>query len=241
MRKAIVLAAGLIPLAAAAAEPPPPPPPLWAGKAELSFVSTSGNTDVQTFGAGVELHYKPLPWSADARVSYVRSETSGEVNARSLAAMLRGARNLTPRLDVFVQADYLKDTFAGIDRRLAGTAGVEYAVVETDRQELKARVGAGYTKENRVQGADRSFASGLAGFGYKYKLTETTDLSDEFAFTEDLKDTGDWRIANTFAITVAINKVFSLKASHDLQYLREPVEGFGRTDTITKVALVAAF
>jgi putative salt-induced outer membrane protein len=240
MKKALCVLALLCPVAAAFAETPAPPP-LWSGKGEISFVSTSGNTDVQTLGAGLEVHYKPLPWSADAKASFVRSETSGQVNARSLAGMLRGARSLTPRLDVFVQGDYLKDTFAGIDRRLSGSGGVAYGLLKTDRQSLQARVGVGYTKEDRVQGADRSFASGLAGLGWTYKLTPTTDLTEDFGFTADLKESSDWRIANVFAVNVAINKTFSLKASHELQYLRQPVEGFGRTDTITKAALVAQF
>ena len=40
---------------------------------------------------------------------------------------------------------------------------------------------------------------------------------------------------------VAINKILSLKASHTLAYLNEPVPGFGKTDTITSIALVAKF
>lgn len=46
-----------------AQEPPAPPtqPPLWSGKGELSFVSTTGNSDTQTLGTGLDVAYQPLP------------------------------------------------------------------------------------------------------------------------------------------------------------------------------------
>ena len=41
---------------------PAPPPPLWFGKAELAFLSTSGNTDTSSVGGNVEVNYNPKPW-----------------------------------------------------------------------------------------------------------------------------------------------------------------------------------
>jgi putative salt-induced outer membrane protein len=222
-------------------EPPAGPPPVWSGKAEASFVSTTGNTDVQTIGAGFELDYKKDVWDGLAKGTFVQGKTDGTTTARTIAGELRGGRHLSPRFELFVEGDYFKNEFAGIDRRLSGVGGGAYSVVKTPAQELKLQAGVGYTKEDRLTGGDKSFANGQAGLLYKIKLSSTTDLSEEFAYVESFKDSSDWRIANTFSISVAINKVFSLKASHNLAYLNEPVPGFGKTDTITTVALVAKF
>ena len=226
-----------------AADPPPPagPPPVWSGKAEASFVSTTGNTDVQTIGAGIEVDYKKDVWDGLAKGTFVQGKTNGETTARTIAGELRGGRHLSPRFELFAQGDYFKNEFAGIDRRLSAIGGGAYSVVKTDAQELKLQAGAGYTKENRVDGGDRSFGTGEAGLLYKWKVSKTTDLSEEFSYVESFKDSKDWRIANTFSVSVAINTIFSLKASHNLAYLNEPVPGFGKTDTITSVALVAKF
>jgi putative salt-induced outer membrane protein len=226
------------------AEEPPapvPPPPVWSGKAEASYVSTTGNTDVQTIGAGLEIDYKKDVWNGLAKGTFVQGKTNGETTARTIAGELRGARNLSPRFELFVQGDYFKNEFAGIDRRLSGEGGAAYSVVKTPAQELKFQAGVGYTKEDRLVGENKSFVSGQAGLLYKIKVSSTTDLSEEFSYVESFKDSSDWRIANTFSVTVAINKTFSLKASHNLAYLNEPVPGFGKTDTITSVALVAKF
>ncbi len=226
---------------AAAEEPPAGPPPVWSGKAEASYVSTSGNTSVQTIGAGVEVDYKKDIWDGLAKGAFVQGKTDGATTARTIAAELRGGRHFTPRFELFAQGDYFKNEFAGIEHRISGVGGAAYSAVQTPAQELKLQAGVGYTKETRVNGGDRSFATGLAGFLYKIKLSSTADLSDEFSYVESFKDSSDWRIANAFSVSVAINKVFSLKASHTLAYLNEPVPGFGKTDTITSVALVAKF
>jgi putative salt-induced outer membrane protein len=221
--------------------PPPGPPPVWSGKAEASYVGTTGNTNVQTIGAGLEIDYKKDVWDGLAKGAFVQGKTDGATTARTIAGELRGGRHLSPRFELFVEGDYFKNDFAGIDRRLSGVGGGAYSVVKTPNQELKLQAGVGYTKEDRLAGEDKSFANGQAGLLYKIKLSATTDLSEEFSYVESFKDSSDWRIANTFSVSVAMNKVFSLKASHNLAYLNEPVPGFGKTDTITTVALVAKF
>ncbi len=66
---AIVLAFSV---AAFGEEPPPAgPPPLWSGKAEGSFVSTTGNTDVQTIGASLEIDCKRDLWNGLAKGAFV--------------------------------------------------------------------------------------------------------------------------------------------------------------------------
>jgi putative salt-induced outer membrane protein len=237
----VFLGLATVAAAADAPAPPAPPPPLWAGQAEVSFVSTTGNTDVQTFGAAGQLTYHPAPWTFDAKAAFLRGETDGEVKARSFSALLRGGRNLTPRLEAYVQGDYLKNTFAGIDQRISGEGGLAYALLPGPAHTLKAQAGLGYVNEKRIVGDDRSFAAAKGGLLYKWKFSKTGELSDELTGTADLKDSKDWRATNTFAVAAALSTKLSLKLSHALAYLNEPVPGFHKTDTITSFALVAKF
>jgi putative salt-induced outer membrane protein len=110
---ALAVAAPLIAEEAA----PPPPPPLWSGKGELSFVATSGNSDTQTVGAGLEIAWQPVPWSLAFKAADIRNESDGEEKANSFAAMLRGARTFSARFEAFARGDYRKDRFAGIESR----------------------------------------------------------------------------------------------------------------------------
>ncbi len=223
------------------APPPAPPPPLWTGKGELSFVSTSGNTSTQTLGLSAEVEYKPMPWAFLAKAAFVRAESDGDVKAKAFTGLLKGSRKLFDHVDAFVQAGYMRNRFAGIDDRYAGEVGLGYGVLTEGPHLLHAEVGFGYTKEKRVLGDDKSFASFRLGAQYKFVISKTADFTDEPQFVQDLKDTGDWRFSNTAALSASISSVFSLKLSHTLNYLKEPPTGFGRTDTITSAAIVAKF
>lgn len=227
--------------AAALAEEPPKPPPLWSGKVEASYVATSGNSDTQTIGAAGEVEYQPLPWSAKAKIEFVRAEADGQVNARSFGALLRGARKLSPRLETYAQGAYVENTFAGIDHRVAGEGGLAFLLIPPEPHSLKVESGLGYTKETRTDGDDHSFGTARVGLLYKWKFSKTADFSEEASWTESLKDSKDWRFANAAAVSAGLTTVLSIKVSYVLQTLNEPVPGKKKTDTITSAALVAKF
>ncbi len=217
-----------------------PPPPRWSGRSELSYVATAGNTSTQTLGAGGELAWRPGPWLTRTRVNFVRATTDGTQNARSLNAELRQSRDLTPRLGTFVDTSYLRDTFSGIEHRIGVDAGLAWTAAAAPH-ELKLDAGVGYTHENRLLQPDRSFATGTLRAGYRTHLTSTTEIRDDAALTANLQQARDWRVANTAAVIVGLNGSLSLKFSYALNYLREPVPGFKRADTVTSAALVAHF
>jgi len=223
------------------ADEPPKPPPLWSGKAEVSYVATSGNSDTKTLGAAGEAEYQPLPWSAKLKLEFVRAESNGVVSARSFAGLLRGARKLSARLETYAQGTYLKNTFAGIDHRLAGEAGVAYLILPGETHTLKSEAGLGYTKEDRTNGDDRSFGTGRLGLLYKWKFSKTAEFSEEVSFTESLKDSSDWRFDSATSLSASMTSVFSVKLSYVIHTLNEPVPGKKKTDTITSAALVAKF
>ncbi len=227
--------------ALAAADEPPKPPPLWSGKAEVSYVATSGNSDTKTLGAAGETEYQPGPWSGKLKLEFVRAEADGKENARSFAGLLRGARKLSARLETYAEGTYLENTFSGIDHRVAGEGGLAYLLVGPEPHSLKFEGGIGYTKEDRSNGDDRSFATGRLGLLYKWKFSKTAEFSEEASFTESFKDSKDWRFANTASVSAGLTTVLSVKISHALQTLNEPVPGKKKTDTITSAALVAKF
>src|SRR5262244_4119571 len=94
---------------------PAGPPPIWSGSAEVSFLSTSGNTSTSSFGGAVEVDYKPAPWAVIFKANYLHAETDHLTTAEQFGGSLKGIRDLTTRLDVFAGAAYLRNRFSGID------------------------------------------------------------------------------------------------------------------------------
>jgi putative salt-induced outer membrane protein len=227
------------------AQPPaaagPPPPPRWERKAELSLVSTGGNTDTQTLGLGASVIFRPGTWTTEARTAFVRSENMNIETAKTFIADVRESRALTPRAEVFGRYGYLSDPFAGIDHRSTVDGGVGYKLLLGPVHTLRVDGGLGYTREARKVGDDVSFALANFGAAYKWQISKTADLSDGALLTASLSNGDEWRFGNALALTAAMTRVFSLKLSHDVKFNNAPVPGFEKADRIMSVALVARF
>lgn len=233
----------LVPAVAAAQTPPPAdaPPPRWERKAELSFVSTGGNTDTQTLGLGASMIFRPGVWTTEARTAFVRSENDDVETAKSFLADLRESRALTPRVEVFGRFGFLKDPFAGIDSRSTVDGGLGYKLLTGPVHTLRVDAGLGYTHEARSTGDDVSAAIANFGSAYKLQMSKTADLTESALLTTALNDSDAWRFGNALALTAAMSRVFSLKLSHELKFNNSPVAGFEKTDRLMSAAVVAKF
>ena len=237
---AILLIAAL-PVPAAGQTAPPPPPPRQEGTAEVAFVGTSGNSETSTFSIGGEHILRPPQWMIRNRARMIRTETENEVAADSLLYAFRAERTINPRMTAFGDYGYFHDRPAGVDHRNAVTGGLTFKVLESARQLFQVEGGLGYLNEQRLTGDDVSSAVYAAGTTYKLKVSATSELTDEIRFLGTFDNSDDWRFAHAIGLTVAINTVFSLKASSTLRYANFPPPGFEKTDTTTAIALVASF
>jgi len=218
-----------------------PPPPRAEGTAEASFVGTTGNASTQSIGLGAELFYRPAPWEHRFKASYVRNASGGVVQAQATAVTLRAQRPFAARGALFVTGGHVIDTFAGIEGRTTGELGVSATLINREGQNLSADAGGGYAAERRVSGGDVTTAVAGAGVLYKLALSETSELSEDVRAVAAVPRGGDWRLTNTFAVTARINAGLSLKVSNAVRYVNQPVPGFGSTDVVTSVAIVAKF
>lgn len=211
----------------------------WGGTGEVSYVSTSGNTDTATLGFATEMEYLQRVWSAELKGNFVRSENEGVESARALAATAALLRELRPRLGSYVRTSYMKNRFAGIERLLTTEAGLGWDVVEDERQKLRFEAGIGYTDEQRLDAPDLSFASGRGGLKYRWNISEYSSFREELSVLTNLSGLGDLRVLNTASVTAGLNSRLSLKLSHTLSWVDDPVPGFESTDMTTAAALVA--
>ena len=223
------------------AKPAPPPPPRFEGSAEMSLISTAGNSDTQSFGLGSSIIWRPDPWTTQAQFSFVRSETDDVETARTLLAWLRQGRTLTPKLDVYGRVEYLANEFAGIDNRITFDTGLGYKAVDNGRHLLRLDAGVGYAHESRLVGEDISAALMNLGGMYRWKFNETASIENSTLYTLSFDDSDDWRFRNAFGVSAAMTRVLSLKLAHEVKYVNSPVEGFEKTDRLLSAAVVAKF
>lgn len=155
--------------------------------------------------------------------------------------MLRGARALSPRFEVFARGDYLRDRFAGIESRWSGEGGVAYMLFPSPPNKLRFEGALGYTTERRVRAPNHHFPSARVGAFYEWQISKNAVYAEELSFIDDLDRTNDWRIVNAGSLTADVSSVLALKLSFAILYSNEPVPGFKKRDTTTSAAIVAKF
>ncbi len=229
----------VLPFGTLYADDPTPSP--WSGSGEVSFVSTSGNTDTETLGLGFGLTYKPGVWTTELKAGFLRSESDGEKTAEKATGLLGVRRAINDHVDAYARTSYLRNKFAGVNSNVGIEAGGLYKALRGEKHVLDLTAGLGYTTEDRVSEENRDFAMATLGAGYKWKISETTDLTNDFGSVYDFDDSENWRLANTTALATSINKIFSLKVSYAINYQNQPSVGFEKRDTVASVALVTKF
>jgi len=218
-----------------------PPPPLVRGTAELSYVSTGGTSSTQTIGSGGELLLAPGPWRLESRTTYLRTSTNREVRARRLTGQVRAARTIGDRAELFARANYLRNTFAGIDNSVDGAAGVTAILIQSLPQRLSLDSGFGYIGEDRTRGPGRYISTLDLGLRHQWEFSRRNRVTNDAQVKTDVDRTSDWRVTHVAALQAELNALLSLKLSHEVNYRNEPVPGFSRSDTVASAAIVATF
>jgi putative salt-induced outer membrane protein YdiY len=216
-------------------------PSIVDGRAELSFVNTSGNAATQTIGTAAELNVRPGRWMMSSEARYVRTNADDSLQAETIESDLRVARTIFDQVSAYGETRYLRNTFAGIRRQTTFEFGMSKQFVRSEQRHLRGELAIGYVSEDRLIGDYRRLASGTAGFRYGLPISKQGRWSQQAYITTDLGDSSDWRLRHEASVAANLNTVLSLKFSHTLTYLHDPVPGFEHADTVGAAALVAKF
>lgn len=221
------------------AEEPPKPP--WSGSLGLSFLSTTGNSQTQSFGFDLSAKRTPDPWGLEIGAKLLRSSKDGTTDAERYLASVRGTRSLTDRWALFAGVSGERDRFAGYDLRAIVEGGATYKLLPGPIHELSFDGGLTWTRENRVVGNDRSFVGALLDLAYQWKLNETAAFTEKLRLYPDLDQTSNWRLTSESALKASLTGRLALKVGYEVRYSNTPIPGFRKTDTASTVSLVASF
>lgn len=218
-----------------------PPPPPFEGRAQVSYLTTRGNTRTGSLAGGVDVTWRARAWTITGAVNGLRADADGEPRARRTAADLRASRKVRERLSLFVRAAGLRDRFAGIDSQLTFNAGASLRVPIAAAQELDIDLSAGYLDEVRVNADDKKSMTGDLGARYRARLNSTLVVTDAALMTADLSELGDWRLKNELALDITLMRWLSIRLAHALDYRHRPIEGFRGLDQSLATSLVTRF
>lgn len=214
----------------------------WSDEAEVSVVSTNGNSKVTTLAAK-NLLKVPLSEkiSGSWKLQGLYGKNNGVKNAEAYMTELRGDYAQTSRLYYFASAGWFQDKFSNIDSRYVYGLGSGYKLIDGPKHFLLGEAGLTYTMEEDTAGIDSEYLGGRLFAQYAYHINEANKFTQSVEYLPDFEDSKNWMLNSETALVAALNSNFSMKTAYLLKYDNQPGTGVTKTDTILSVALVANF
>ncbi len=210
-------------------------------RVELSYVSTSGNTDTQTLAGKL---------TAEKEVSANRYFFSGSVLFEenngvetSNRVFLEGGfeRKLSGKLFMLLSTGYIMDRFSGYNYRIYGGPGVGYDLLDTKKHKLQSLLSIVYAYDEFSVGNAKSdnYVTGKATGNYQYIVQENVKLKETINYLISLEETRKYFLDSATAVELKINKSLSLGISYLVKYQNLlPSAEVKRTDTTLLTTLI---
>lgn len=215
---------------------------VWKADLGLSYVKNTGNSDNQTAGVDFKAEKLANPWGLAVRAYFNTAEESGVKSAEQYYLGARAKRSLSKRWEVFAGLSGAKDEFAGYELQAIAEAGGTYHALLGPRHKLSFDAGFTYTDEDRVEpNPDVSFAGGVAGLAYEFKISETASLTQTVDFFPNFDDSDDWRLVSETGVTTSMTSLLALKFGYLYRYRNTPIGDAKATDTTTTASVVLKF
>lgn len=211
----------------------------WSGGGELGLVFARGNTDTETLNGSLGLEYTREKWTNATSVSFLRSETEGNVDASRFVATNDTQYALSPVSYIIGTARYDQDKFSSFEFQTSASIGYGRKVVDNERQTLALEFGPGVRySEIRSTGETETDLIGRGSLDYRRAVSDTAELTNV-----SLVETGS---SNTFfenetALSVSINDALALKTAFSIRHNTDVEPGREKTDYLTTLNLVYSF
>jgi hypothetical protein len=229
----------------AQAPTPEPHRPDWTYSAKITAVWVGGNSESSTFGLGstlrrtgglVDLTFEAGAIRTDASTKTRRAVGTSDVfqiqedvvrqkTAESYFVRGRGDRKIGNGLLLFFGADWLRNTFAGIEHRTLLAMGTGVVWAQSDNFHFKTDLGGTYTFQEDVV-VNPFLKTAFPGVRFTTDimrtLTHTTKWESVLISDLNLNETDDIRVDFTNAVSLSISSRLGLKPSLQLQWRNQP-------------------
>ena len=218
----------------------------WSNSTELSFVNTSGNTEVTTLSAKNKLTYKfSQKFETVLQLAALYGKSNGVKNSENYSAKLKGSYLISKRFYASLVSGWSKDIFAGIDSKLSIGPALGYKLMTGPKHTLNFEAGVEYVDEkyydqnNSLDETSNDYFNGRGFTEYKYSLTEKSNFGQSLEFNYDFGNSDNYDATSVTSVTTALSDVLSLKASYKIDYVNAPVPStLKKTDTTLSVSLI---
>ena len=186
---------------------------LWNGEAELGLVTTTGNTETETFVLKARVINTRDKWKHIARGEALRNADGNTVTAEKYFLSGKSEYTFRNRSYLYGLVTYDDDRFSGFDYQLLGVLGYGRVVMDRETLKLNLEVGAGGRRSEPEIGETNDEGVLRAAGDFEWKISKTatfiqelsTDVGQDITITRSLT-----------ALTAKINSFLSSRIAYQV-------------------------
>ena len=212
--------------------PPKPSPVRFTGDA--GFVSTSGNSSVQTLNLGDKIVAKLNTFTFTQQFGVVHGESNGSTVASSWRGLLRTDMVVHNNIGMYGSVTYERNTLAGLASRVGTVTGLSAQALNTKTDKLTFEGGVSITRQRGTVAntADQDFLGGRAATAYVHQLGPRASFTQSIELLPNFRQSADLRINTETALLAPFTSKAAVKLSYIVHYDGVPEPGFYSTDRL---------
>jgi len=221
----------------------------WAAKAELGFLSSSGNTEATSANTKFDLTHEGAKWRNNVFVGALYGENAQFATAERYEARYQADWKITDRASWFTAIRGEQDRFSGFAYQATVSTGASHKFIDSPTTKLTASLGAGLRRSksetlvktdageviDRIEGEVDDEPVATFSSNYENAFTTTTKLTNKLLAESGSDNTA---VQNDLAVQVSVTDSLALAVGYAIRYNSNPPPLSESTDTLVTVNLV---
>jgi putative salt-induced outer membrane protein len=229
----------------------------WNGGANVGFSLTRGNSQTENLA----LAFTAARATSNDKLSLYTNAVYGtnqlatpQTTANTESGGIRYDHNVSPRIFLFVGADFMANALQDLNLRSVGSVGAGYHAIKDDRTTLDFLAGGNFTDENYTETVAatsttpaytrklvHNFGALTLGEELMHKLGKTTVLNQKFYFYPNLTQTGEYRGTFDLGLVTKISKWLGWQNQFSDIYVSNPPGVAKKNDIVLTTGLNISF
>ncbi|ABB43327.1 Putative salt-induced outer membrane protein-like protein [Sulfurimonas denitrificans DSM 1251] len=215
---------------------------IFKARAEIGYVSNSGNTNTEAFNADTKLTNRWDLHSLEASMlMQYGTENNKESKNRFLGELLYDYK-LSKVLSLNYLVGYKDDKFSGYDYQFYTGPGAKYVLIETDYHDLNLDGNFLYVKDKIYGEPINSYLGYRIKGVYNMQMLENLKFHQTLSFRSEFSDVQNYFLYSKTAFTTKLSDIFSAGIAYHIDYTNHPpFSGKTSTDKMFTFNLIADY
>lgn len=210
-------------------------------ESEISLIKTGGNSTTQTYGVKSKSVYSFGVHDIELSGEYNFAQNDNITSKENWNLGAKYEHLIFNSLGIFLGEIVEGDRFKGISRRYNSDLGLSYAMIKSDKRNLKGQFGYRFTKEKTVDGNEENYSKARIFISYDESMNNNVKFKYWVELLPNFSEGQDYIVSMEPAVEIVLAKELFVKLSYGWKYDHLPEAGKAKADYTFKTSLLATF